>query len=131
MKSQPGYAASLALVTVLFGGCANFSEDRGFGLTRQTARDRLGKDAAWVRSEADADSVKAKVQALLANPHSADDAVPQPDTRIVYDAAASADKTHRVIRGATHYYQDQPGLLDEAVNALVGWLAERGLTTIA
>ena len=75
MKSQPGYAASLALVTVLFGGCANFSEDRGFGLTRQTARDRLNKDAAWVRSEADADSVKAKVQALLANPLSADDAV--------------------------------------------------------
>ena len=75
MKLHPRRTISLALAAVFLGGCANFSEDRGFGLTRQTARDRLGKDAAWVRSEADADGVKAKVQALLANPLSADDAV--------------------------------------------------------
>ena len=59
----------------MLGGCAGFSEDRGFSLTSQTARDRLGKDATWVRSAADAESVKTKVQALLAAPLSADDAV--------------------------------------------------------
>lgn len=63
------------LVAATLGGCASFSEDGGFGLARQTAKDRLGKDAAWIKTEADADSVKAKVQALLANPLSADDAV--------------------------------------------------------
>ena len=65
----------LAWATALLGGCATFSEDRGFGLAQQTAKDRLGKDAAWVRTGADADSVKAKVAALLAQPLSADDAV--------------------------------------------------------
>ncbi len=75
MKSRSTGASFLVLITVLLAGCANFSEDRGFGMTSQIARDRLGKDAAWVRSEADADSVKAKVQALLASPLSADDAV--------------------------------------------------------
>lgn len=68
-------ALAVALATALLGGCAAFSEDRGFGLAQQTAKDRLGKDAAWVRSAADADGVKTKVAALLAKPLSADDAV--------------------------------------------------------
>ncbi len=75
LKQPAKRALGLALATALLGGCASFSEDRGFGLAQQTAKDRLGKDAAWVRSEADADSVKAKVAALLAKPLSADDAV--------------------------------------------------------
>ena len=66
---------SLALAAALLGGCATFSEDRGFGLAQQTAKDRLGKDATWIKTGAEADSVKAKVQALLAKPLSADDAV--------------------------------------------------------
>ena len=75
MNHQLKRAAPLALVAAVLGGCASFSEDRGFGLAQQTARDRLGKDAAWIRTESDSDSVKAKVQSLLANPLSADDAV--------------------------------------------------------
>ena len=75
MRVRPLGAVPLALLAAMLGGCAGFSADRGFSLTSQTARDRLGKDAAWVRSAADADSVKARVQALLANPLSADDAV--------------------------------------------------------
>ncbi len=66
---------ALALGTMVLAGCASFSEDRGLGLAQQTAKERLGKDITWVRSEADAESVKTKVQALLANPLSADDAV--------------------------------------------------------
>ena len=75
MRVRPLGAVPLALLAAMLGGCAGFSEDRGFSLTSQTARERLGKDAAWVRSAADADSVKARVQALLANPLAADDAV--------------------------------------------------------
>ena len=75
MRVRPLGAVPLALLAAMLGGCAGFSADRGFSLTSQTARERLGKDAAWVRSAADADSVKARVQALLANPLSADDAV--------------------------------------------------------
>ena len=64
---------------------------------------------------------------LLAIENSADDAVPQPHPRIIHDAAASRDKTFRVIKGATHYYQGQPGLLEQAVELCVGWMQERGL----
>ena len=66
---------TMAVTAVLLGGCASFSEDRGFGLTQQTAKDRLGRDAVWIRSENDADGVRQKVAALLAQPLSADDAV--------------------------------------------------------
>ena len=74
LSSKPRVLA-LAVAALILGGCASFSEDRGFGLAQQTAKQRLGKDATWVRSEADAESVKTKVAALLAKPLSADDAV--------------------------------------------------------
>jgi pimeloyl-ACP methyl ester carboxylesterase len=64
---------------------------------------------------------------LLAIENSADDAVPQPHARIIHDAAAARDKTFRVIKGATHYYQGQPELLKQAVELCVGWLQERKL----
>jgi len=64
---------------------------------------------------------------MLAIENSADDAVPQPHARIIHDAAASRDKTFRVIRGATHYYQGQPELLREAVQTCLGWMGERKL----
>jgi len=66
---------AMAVTVALLGGCASLSDDRGFGLTQQTARDRLGRDAVWVRSESDADSVRQRVAALLKQPLSADDAV--------------------------------------------------------
>jgi pimeloyl-ACP methyl ester carboxylesterase len=64
---------------------------------------------------------------LLAIENSADDAVPQPHVRIIHDAAASQDKAFHVLRGATHYYQGQPELLQQAVELCVGWMAKRGL----
>lgn len=64
---------------------------------------------------------------LLAIENSADDAVPQPHARIIHDAAGSRDKTFRVIQGATHYYQGQPELLQQAVEVCVGWMAQRNL----
>jgi pimeloyl-ACP methyl ester carboxylesterase len=64
---------------------------------------------------------------LLAIENSADDAVPQPHARIIHDAAGSRDKAFHVIQGATHYYQGQPELLEQAVELCVGWMAKRGL----
>jgi pimeloyl-ACP methyl ester carboxylesterase len=64
---------------------------------------------------------------LLAIENSADDAVPQPHARIIHDAAGSRDKTFRVIKGATHYYQGQPELLKQAVELCVGWLDKQNL----
>jgi pimeloyl-ACP methyl ester carboxylesterase len=64
---------------------------------------------------------------LLAIENSADDAVPQPHTRIIHDAAASRDKAYRLIKGATHYYQGQPQLLEEAVQACLGWMDKQRL----
>jgi pimeloyl-ACP methyl ester carboxylesterase len=64
---------------------------------------------------------------LLAIENSADDAVPQPHARIIHDAAASRDKTFKVIEGATHYYQGQPELLAQAVETCLGWMRERRL----
>jgi dienelactone hydrolase len=64
---------------------------------------------------------------LLAIENSADDAVPQPHTRRVFDASASADKDFRVIEGATHYYVGQPELMHQAIDITLEWLAARGL----
>lgn len=64
---------------------------------------------------------------LLVIENSADDGVPQPHPRMLFDAATTVDKTFRVIKGATHYYAGQPELLAEATTLIRGWLAERKL----
>ena len=81
-------------------------------------------------SRADALACAAHISVpLLVIENSADDAVPQPHPRLLYEAAATADKTMAVIRGATHYYAGQPALLDEATQLIRVWLAERDLLT--
>ncbi len=64
---------------------------------------------------------------FLAIENTADDAVPQPHTGKIYAAAASKDKSMKVIKGATHYYQGQPELLKQAVDINLGWMRERNL----
>lgn len=59
---------------------------------------------------------------LLAIEHSADDAVPQPDVGQVYEACASADKQFHCIRGASHYFKEQPDQLREAVQLIDRWI---------
>jgi len=66
---------------------------------------------------------------LLAIENSADDAVPQPHTRMLYEAAATPDKTFHCIQGATHYYAGQPALLNQAVALILSWLGERNIRT--
>jgi alpha-beta hydrolase superfamily lysophospholipase len=59
--------------------------------------------------------------------NSADDAVPQPHTGMIYAAAAAKDKTMKVIKGATHYYLGQPELLTQARDLWLGWMRDRKL----
>lgn len=66
---------------------------------------------------------------MLAIEHSADDAVPQPHTGRIFEAAASRDKRMAVIQGANHYFVGQPGHLRQAVSLCREWLAERNFIT--
>jgi hypothetical protein len=64
---------------------------------------------------------------LLAIENSADDAVPQPHTCMFFEAAGSADKKFAQIKGADHYYSQQPAELSEAVRLTVAWLRDHRL----
>lgn len=79
-------------------------------------------------SRADGVACAAHIRApLLAIENSADDAVPQPHTGMIYRSAASQDKTFEVIKGGTHYYAGQPDHLARVVDLQRDWLNTRGL----
>jgi pimeloyl-ACP methyl ester carboxylesterase len=79
-------------------------------------------------TQAHGERCAARIRApLLAIENSADDAVPQPHTRRIYEAAASRDKQFHVIHGATHYYVGQPELMAQAIDLTLAWLRERRL----
>jgi dienelactone hydrolase len=79
-------------------------------------------------SRSDGLACAARISApLLVIENGADDAVPQPHTSMLFDAATTKDKTMKVIEGATHYYAGQPELLREATSLIKNWLAERCL----
>ncbi|MGE4239531.1 TolC family protein [Ramlibacter sp.] len=67
----------LALLTsaAVLGGCASFSPDGGFGAVEQTAKERIGKDLRWARTDVDRDGIDKRVAELLARPLAVDDAV--------------------------------------------------------
>lgn len=69
------HAAAGVLCGVLLGGCASFSTDGGLATVEQAAKQRLGKEVRWSRSEADQSAIAQRVGELLARPISADDAV--------------------------------------------------------
>jgi len=64
---------------------------------------------------------------LLAIENSADDAVPKSHVSAVYEASPSAVKDYMYVKGANHYYADQPQLLAEAVQGTVDWLRRNDL----
>lgn len=64
---------------------------------------------------------------LLVIEGSADEGVPQPHSRRIFEAAGSKEKTMHVIRGATHYYSDQPEQIAEATRLISDWLVSRRL----
>lgn len=74
---EPGgrsfFLASVA--TILLAGCATFSQDGGFAGVDRTARERLGKEVKWARTEEERAVLRARVDELLIKPLGADDAV--------------------------------------------------------
>jgi len=68
-------ALACGLAVVLLTGCASFSKDGGFGAVESVARERLGMEAKWVRSDKDADAVRQTVKVLLSAPLTPDAAV--------------------------------------------------------
>lgn len=65
----------ISLLVVSLSGCATFSADRGFGAVEGVAKQRLGKDISWARSDDDQNRVEARVTELLSQPVSMDDAM--------------------------------------------------------
>jgi dienelactone hydrolase len=79
-------------------------------------------------SNADGRACAATISApLLAIENTADDAVPQPHTRMIFDAATTSDKRFETIPGATHYYAGQPEHLAQVTALTRDWLVERSL----
>ena len=73
---RPRWRLAALLTSAAFvGGCTSFSPDGGFAPVQQTAKDRLGKDLQWARSDTDRDTIDKRVRELLAKPLSIDDAV--------------------------------------------------------
>ena len=70
-----GRSLVISLGVLFLGGCATFSQDGGFGAVESIANERIAKEVKWVRSDAEADSVKEAVKKLLAAPLSVDSAV--------------------------------------------------------
>jgi outer membrane protein TolC len=67
-------AFSLIALTTL-AGCTTFSNDGGFGSVEQATRARLGKEVTWARSDVQRAALLARVDELLAQPLTVDDAI--------------------------------------------------------
>ena len=83
----------------------------------------------WSIDHSRADGVTCAAQItvpMLMVEHSADDAVPQPDTNLMYQASAASDKTFHCIQGANHYFKGQPEHLASSVDLIQTWSAQRG-----
>jgi len=65
----------LTALALGLGGCASFSPDGGFGSVEQVAKERLGKEVKWTRSDAERDAAAKRVAELLTKPLTDDDAV--------------------------------------------------------
>ncbi|HKX95242.1 MAG TPA: TolC family protein [Methylibium sp.] len=74
-RRRPALPAVLAVVALGIAGCASVSAERGFAEVRQAARERLGQEVRWARSDAERAAADARVAELLARPLTADAAV--------------------------------------------------------
>ena len=72
---RPTRILAIALATALLGGCATFSRDAGFDGVETATRAHLEQDVVWVRDDATRAEIHARIDALLVQPLSADDAV--------------------------------------------------------
>ncbi|MTD54566.1 alpha/beta hydrolase [Amycolatopsis pithecellobii] len=82
----------------------------------------------WSIDDTNADGLRSASRIsvpFLAIENSADDAVPEPHIRSVFEAAASRDKQFVTIEGATHYYAGQAGKLEEVTRISMDWAREQ------
>ena len=78
MKTQAFTPRTLVLAvlsTTLLGGCASFSKDGGFDAVQTATQSRIQKDVVWSRDDATRAQSQARVDTLLAQPLSSEDAV--------------------------------------------------------
>lgn len=66
---------ALALAAFALAGCTTFSAEGSFGDVEKIAKERLGKDVTWQRTDEGAARARDDVQRLLAKELSPDDAV--------------------------------------------------------
>jgi outer membrane protein TolC len=63
------------LTVALLGGCAGFAPDGGFDAVRSTTRAHIPQDVVWSRDAATRSAAQERIDALLKQPLTADDAV--------------------------------------------------------
>ena len=73
--STPRTRTLAVLSAALLGGCAGFSPDGGFDAIQSATQARIEKDVVWSRDDASLSRAQARIDALLAQPLAADDAV--------------------------------------------------------
>jgi outer membrane protein TolC len=61
-------AFAAAVAALVLAGCVSLSDDAGFTKVEQAVKERTGAETKWARSDADANSVRARVKELLAKP---------------------------------------------------------------
>ena len=74
-ESPAGRWVLAAVAALALGGCAGTAIEQNFGDARQMAQDRLGTDLEWLRTDEARRKAATDVDAALAKPLSADDAV--------------------------------------------------------
>ena len=75
MRTRSSAPSLAVLAAFALSACAGFSADGGFAGVESAAKDRLGKDVKWAKTDADRDALEKRVTELLAKPLSVDDAV--------------------------------------------------------
>ena len=75
MRTRSSAPSLAVLAAFALSACAGFSADGGFAGVESAAKERLGKDLKWAKTDADRDALEKRVTELLAKPLSVDDAV--------------------------------------------------------
>jgi outer membrane protein TolC len=60
--------AFVGVALVAFAGCASLSDDARFSPVEQAVKERTGAETKWTRTDAEANTVRARVKELLASP---------------------------------------------------------------
>jgi outer membrane protein TolC len=68
-------AAAVFFSLATLAGCASFSKDGGFSTVQDTARERMGKEVQWVKTDEQRQTLNDRLAELLSRPLTVEDAV--------------------------------------------------------